>query len=432
MRSVAGHGAFAGRLPLIDVDFPLLNAETESFISAISFRDRVRSHSQVTFDELDTSPKHTSDSFEDSLDLMLTNGWNRHGQRLESLTPPLPWKEFDGSFSFSLHAWEPVSFLLKGSCVAKTLEKREKYFQASRAFALDWIENFQVPAFEVGPETAISQDYSKIAGYAWYDMAVGQRIYRLAFVLEQECRDENADITVIELLIRSLKFHNDALAIDGFFRAHSNHGIYQALGQLAACNRFVEVDAQFALPLALAKERLAQILDAHFTDDNIHKEHSPGYHWMVLGSLIGAQQTKLVTDPKILSRFAGMEIGLADMILPNFQMCTFGDSDPRNMARVPVFPVDGEPTSFGNARRFLTENMKFIVTSGHLGQYPVPCVREYKSAGYAFARIHAPGIEPHIRKLFLSRADGGVSFAHAQTCRSSRLHLARPEAGHFD
>ena len=45
---------------------------------------------------------------------------------------------------------------------------------------------------------------------------------------EQECRSETADSSTIELLIRSLAFHNEALAVNGFFRAHSNHGIYQA------------------------------------------------------------------------------------------------------------------------------------------------------------------------------------------------------------
>lgn len=378
---------------MIDVRVASTAADNQRF-DAIAFRELVCSRPQVTFDELDTSPKHVAVNFEADLDAMLAGGWHRHGQHLQSLSPPLPWNEFDRSFSFHIHAWEPLSFLLKGSCTAKSAEKREQYYRVSRAFALDWIEHFQQPAYAVGPEVAVSAIWAEKSGFAWYDMAVGQRIYRLAFILDQECRSANPDNAVIEAVYHSLCFHNDALTVESFFRAHSNHGLYQALGQVAACKRFVDIDQSFESPYRLASSRLAHVLDVHFTKDNVHKEHSPGYHWMILGSLIGAQQTDLVANLETRARLVEMEKVLACMVKPNSCLATIGDTDPRLMAREPKFPRTGPPTSFILASRFKTQELQAIQTQGHLGHYPASGVKAYHDAGYAFARLYAYDVEP--------------------------------------
>lgn len=380
---------------------------------APAFRKRVCSRPQVTFDELDTSPKHIAVNFEADLDAMLAHGWYRHGQHLKSLSPPLPWNEFDRSFSFHLHAWEPLSFLLKGSCTAISADKRALYYRVSRAFALDWIRNFQLPAYEVGPEVAVSATWAETAGFAWYDMAVGQRIYRLAFILDQECRSLESDDAVVDMVYRSLRFHNDALAVDSFFRAHSNHGLYQALGQLAASRRFMDIDEACESAYRLAAGRLKRVLNFHFTKDNVHKEHSPGYHWMILGSLIGAQQTDLIVDSTIKTRLAEMERVLSYMVKPNSCLATIGDTDPRSMAREPRFPRQGVPTSFLLAGRFKTPELRAIQTLGHLGHYPVSGVNALYSAGYAFARLYAYDVEPSFANgSYLAQIAGFHSRVH--------------------
>ena len=332
--------------------------------------------SLVTFDELDTSPKHLGTQFSAELDTMISEGWILFGQRVPSLAPPVPWNEYEGSFSFHLHAWEPLTFLLKGSCVVEDTSKAAHYFDVSFAFARDWLENFQVPAFLEGPAGVLARASSQKAGFAWYDMGVGQRIYRLAFILDVISRDAAYSDQDVALFYRSLRFHHAILKTDEFFGAHSNHGLYQALGQLAAAKRFREVDEESRICFELATDRLWQCLDRHFSEDNVHKEHSAGYHYMILGSLIGALQTELIEDPRILDRIAGMEEALTWMVQPDNGLISSGDSDPRTMYRGSLL---GE--------RFTRPELQFIISGEKIGKPPRYGVRSYADAGYAFARL---------------------------------------------
>jgi hypothetical protein len=347
-----------------------------------SFRNRVAQHLQVTFDELDTSPKHFALSFEQDLDKMLESGWELQGTTLPSLAPPLPWTNFDRSFLYHMHAWEPLTFLLKGHCTIANPESCARYFKVSFDYAVDWLTNFQIPVINLDPALLLDEGKTETNSFAWYDMAVGQRIYRLAYILDTVCRDSSYSQETVELLYRSLEFHHRLLAIDKFFNAHSNHGLYQALGQLAAAKRFMHVDTSSAHYLELATERLNGLISAHFTQDNVHKEHSPGYHYMILGSLTGARQTDLIVDKATFSRVQSMEDALVWMIKPNFCIATFGDTDPRPMVR-----------SYHFVSRFKSLALQAVLSEGKTGVFPDAGVRVYYDAGYVFARLFAKDAE---------------------------------------
>lgn len=349
--------------------------------SARTFRSAVAGRPQVTFDELDTMPKHIARDFGLVLDALLEDGWERHGISIPSLAPPLPWNRQERSFSFHLHAWEPLTFLLKGSCTVDDQAKRQRYFEASFAYALDWLNVFQVPVLKQKPERLLGKATEERHGMAWYDMAVGQRIYRLAFLLDTVCREPEYDDATVELLYKSLHFHHRLLAQDQFFVAHSNHGLYQALGQLAAAKRFLDVDHPSAPYFELAGRRLGELIQAHFSGDDVHLEHSPGYHYMLLGSLIGAQQTGLIESPHVLQRVRAMEEALTWMILPDFSIATFGDTDPRHMVR-----------GARVAGRYRTPALQALISGGEIGVLPGPGVKGYRLAGYAFARLHQKGV----------------------------------------
>ena len=351
---------------------------------ALAFRERVRAMPIVTFDELDTTPKHIAGRFEVELDLIIENGWERHGQHMPSFKRPINWSGFDRSFMFHLHAWEPLTFLLKGVCTVRSKEKAKLYHRVSRDYALDWVDKFQVPVLGVAPEETLSEDWVGRQGFAWYDMAVGQRIYRLAYLLELECRDPDGDPAVIEKLYQALAYHHDVLRVESFFRAHSNHGLYQALGQLAAAARFASVDAMSREARPFARSRLAQTLDHHFTADQVHKEHSPGYHWMILGSLIGAQQTDLIDDTETKERIAAMETALAWLAKPDFSLAEFGDTDPRRIARGKL--TDGANSNL-LALRYKLPALQAIFSAGRIGSLPPTGVKAFLQAGYAVARL---------------------------------------------
>lgn len=367
-----------------------------------NFRTLVVQRPQVTFDELDTSPKHYMQDFQQSLDEMLDNGWQLHEQHLSSLTPPLPWRTFERSFTFHLHAWEPLSFLLKGSCTVNNLTCCKRYFQASFDYALDWINTFQIPVIDLDPASLLEKEITESESFAWYDMAVGQRIYRLAYILDTVCRDSSYSDETVEILYHSLQFHHRLLSIDNFFKVHSNHGLYQALGQLAAAKRFADIDEDSGCYFTLATNRLSQLISEHFTIDNVHKEHSPGYHYMILGSLMGAKQTDLITNPAISERIEAMEKVLTWMIKPNYYTAPFGDTDPREMVR-------GERL----ARRFKNSGLQAIISKGKIGSYPEAGVSAFYDAGYAFARLFAPNVQPEF---------ANASYLAQTACFHSRVH----------
>jgi hypothetical protein len=348
-----------------------------------AFRTRVASHPQGTFDELETFPKHYSLNFEQTLNEMLTDGWERHGTRLPSLMPPVAWDNPDRSFTFHLHAWEPLVFLLKGHCTVANSFSCERYFTVSFNYALDWLTHFQLPIINNDPALLLEESNTEASGFAWYDMAVGQRIYQLAYILDTICRDQRYDDATVTLLYKALHFHHRLLSLDGFFKHHSNHGLYQALGQLAAAKRFLKADELSERYFALATKRLSDLLSSHFTADNVHKEHSPGYHYMVLGSLTGANHTGLILDRTIVERIHSMEEALSWMIKPNYCLVTFGDTDPRSMGRTPQ-----------TSQRFKHPALQAVLSKGNIGVFPGPHVQMFKDAGYVFARLYADGVEP--------------------------------------
>ena len=359
----------------------------------VAFRDKVRARPLVTYDELDTYPMHLAGQFENWVDEILDAGWTRHGLTI-SLAPPLEWTSSNRSFSNHLHAWEPLTFLLKAACVVQDAVKKERYFQASRIVVLDWLSRFQEPAYAHGPAWATSEAAVEAQGFAWYDMTVGQRIYRIAFVLDYECRHGNADAAFIAALYKSLVFHHEVLCFDGFFRAHTNHGIYQSLGQLAASKRFIHVVPEFKRYFDLAQKRFAHVLDQHYSADNVHKEHSPGYHYMLLGSLIGAQQTNLIDDPTLQQRLLDMEEAGGWMIKPDYGLVPFGDTDPRILGSKLEGEVDENRGIVKVARRYHSQTLQAVRTKGAIGVLPKAGVMPFYDGGFAFARLYAPGVEP--------------------------------------
>src|SRR5690606_36627320 len=106
---------------------------------------------------------------------------------------------------------------------------------------------------------------------AWYDMSVGLRMHRLAYLADVAARDDAWSDADLGRLFAAIDFHHRLLSEDRLCQAHNNHGVLQALGQLAAAVRLPEgpvaPDAR-----TLASERLAACLAEHFFDRGPHKE----------------------------------------------------------------------------------------------------------------------------------------------------------------
>jgi hypothetical protein len=331
------------------------------------------------YESLETGPRSRSPGFRGLIDRYLAKGYERQGLSIPSVWPPIDWFAVNRSFSFWLNAWEPVTDFLTGY--------REfgdpRYFEVSRAYIWDWITTFQLPSFSIGPDPLKLNE--RFGPAPWYDMGVGLRAYRIAYFLDELARDVATDDADIELLIRSLAFHLDLLARDDFYKSHSNHGFYQALGELAATRRFAD-EPFFAPQLARAKSRIAKAIDQQFHPGGIHREHSPGYHYMLTGTMIGARNSGLIDDATVLKRLSLFEEILTWQIQPNGRVLTFGDTDPRDMSAGAFY-----------ADYFENPRLQYHISGGLIGERPREGVLSLPQEGYAFARSDYPlnrGTEP--------------------------------------
>jgi hypothetical protein len=346
-------------------------------VTARALRYWASSHPLLPYETLETNAREISPKFRTVVELRLQHGYTVNRFSIPSVVPPIDWSAHNRSFSLQLHSWDAISELLSGYSVYAD----ERYLQAAVAYARSWIAEFQVPTLQHHSTEELDRLVIPHMPTEWYDMAVGQRCYRLAYLLDVLARREDTDDSELETLWRSLRFHLLLLNRDHFFRGHTNHGLYQALGHLAAARRFIDLPGM-AAEHETAQGRVLAVLAAHFSDEGPHKEHSPGYHYMLMGTLINARRCGLLDSEEIAARIARIESAIVWMVTPESSLVTIGDTDPREMYR-------GERA----ARLHRDEALRYIVSGGKIGTPPPTGVRAYYEAGYAFARLYADGVE---------------------------------------
>jgi hypothetical protein len=295
---------------------------------------------------------------------LLVNGWRRRDYPLIRLDQPIPWQYSDPtlrSWNFNIHCWDMLDPLLK----AHSHEGEAHFLIAAIAVADDWVSHYPSPEVE---EEAWS--------FAWYDMAVGMRAYRLAYILQAGRLGGLLDEVSDEHLWQSLLAHQRYLADDTNIKFHNNHGYYQVAGQLAMARRFAVESKEMAAAMAQGYKRLAIMLDQQFTSEGIHREHSPDYHRMVYETLKALIDAGLVEDAETIAFADKVEQALAWFVLPNQYIANFGDSDYRLMRR-----KAGEAE-----RKWRTPEMRYQVTSGKLGYAHGSHWVIFPESGYFVAR----------------------------------------------
>ena len=94
------------------------------------------------------------------------------------LEPPVAWETLcasNRSWQYHLQAWEAMSMLLS----AHSHLGDRRYVDYCLGLAIDWIRCFPTPEVD--------------RAFAWYDMAVGLRAYRLGYLLDVVARDATYD-----------------------------------------------------------------------------------------------------------------------------------------------------------------------------------------------------------------------------------------------
>lgn len=331
----------------------------------------IKSSELAAFEQIGPSV-YGADGARRKCEWILNGEWRLGGRggEVQSLRPPVNWAGHSRSFAFQLNAWDPLSILLSGYSLLGDM----RYFDAAYEAAVDWIRSYQVPVLSCCTIADLDALIGRPEDFIWYDMGVGQRIYMIAFIIDVIARDDRYSDAELKLFFKSLYFHHAALARPQFFRGHNNHGLYQAIGQLAAARRFPLLPGS-AMYSELACRRFDQVCRTHIFPSGVHREHSPAYQKMILETLIGARSSALIDDPEMLARIDAMEEALAWMIGPDLRLTAFGDTDPKSV-------VVG-----GSSGRYRNPALIYLTSGGRDGTAPPEGVRTYLDEGFAFARM---------------------------------------------
>ena len=330
-----------------------------------------------------------------SLKGLLTGGWGWGGERFELSDTPV-WSGYSRSFEFRLQSWEPFLRLAAGFETTGA----EIYYSALKKFAFAWLRQVYV-APKVGPDGSLLGELDEQSfPMAWYDMAVGLRTYRLAWFCERIAADASVTDAAFRSALRALYVHLGVLARDKSFSSHSNHGFYQAIGQFAAARRFADLPMMAAYA-EQGLQRWQNILSTQFSNNGVHLEHSPGYHQMVLGTLLGARTSGLLAHLAVPPDLSKMQEVLSWMIAPDFTLAPIGDTDPQ---------FAGE--NLGAVEELEVAPLAWLVSGGRTGTDPPMGAAEYRTEGYAFGRLLSAGEDDPRRAAWLAQHCGFHSRTH--------------------
>jgi hypothetical protein len=316
-------------------------------------------------------------------DAVLRQHWARSGLHPSAVVAPVDWDEIyadDRSMQYHVHALDPIGLPL----AAHSHTPDSRWIDYALALALDWLNAY--PSMETE------------SPFAWYDMAVGLRAYRLAYLLDVSARDPSRPDDSVRHLLDGIHLHMEYLADDARFAAHSNHGLYQAAGQLAVTRRFPELRGMSS-HRDQARSRLESMIATQFTDEGVHNEHSPGYHRIVLDTLLSLVRSGLIDDPNLIAHLARVEEALVWFVRPDRRLVTIGDTDAKPL-----------PQELAQAQ---SQSLRFMATGGKEGAPPQGRVRAFPRSGYVVFRERWPsGPEDFAQGAHLVQACGFHSRTH--------------------
>ncbi len=210
----------------------------------------------------------------------------------------------DENWRFQLNAWR----MLDPYMTAWFETGESAYLEQAMTFVRDWYE------FHVTNR--------KRNSFAWYDMSTGLRGQHIA-VLENARQRGELDLTAqdTEMLADLARLHIRQTRRDGI--TASNHGFFQLAGVALLCRSFSEDRACRTMEDYIRRE-FSALMAGQFTDEGVHKEHSPDYHMFMMRAIerIGA----------LKPYFADVDLDKVDsvapwLVFPNGNNARIGDSE---------------------------------------------------------------------------------------------------------
>lgn len=242
---------------------------------------------------------------------VLENGTPLHGDFRADLNSPPVWKELiseSRNIRYKLHSWVLLDPLL---CADEVSEGNEYLLKAVN-IANDWIEHFII---------AGEKDE-----FAWYDMGVGQRATKLPYMLRRLIEIGESPEIIFNFIIAS-EVHISELSQEERVAMHSNHGLFQIAGLMAMVRDIPWLNGSKS-GFESAKGLLKKMIDEHFGDDGLHKEHSPEYHLFMRNHLQSFQSTGWIdSDDEIDRLLTEVEEISHWMQNPEKKVIAIGDSN---------------------------------------------------------------------------------------------------------
>ena len=319
------------------------------------YRDGLRSQSSIPYERLGDSDR--LDQKQEAI-LIIEAGWAFADFPQIPVTPPIAWDEVaaeNRSWEFRLHCWD---FLGPALCALDT-EHDERLLAHVVGVAENWAESHPSPDVP--------------SRMAWYDMAVGLRAHRLAFIVDLAARSETVPNRTLENLLSCVQVHQEVLSRNDIFKPHSNHGLYVASGQKAMSVRLSLLPGMGEQRLQ-ADERLREMLAIQFTTEGVHREHSPDYHRMILSTIHQLDRADLIPNDTPIN-IEAIEEALAWFILPDRTLAMFGDTPLRTLP---------------NRDHYQSPVLQMAASGGRLGRAPYESWRAFPESGYAVYRSGWP------------------------------------------
>ena len=179
-------------------------------------------------------------------------------------------------------------------------------------YIIDWFDNFIIK--------------KETDEFLWYDMAVGQRATKIAYLLHKAIITKTKSSTIYKLIILA-DLHILELMNKNKISEHSNHGLFQMVG-LLTLSKTLPFMRNANQATTFSQNQIKKMLNNHFTKNGLHKEHSPDYHIFMTKFVYLLQKSGLMEDDDI-SDLVKQSIDAIDwMCLPDGKILPFGDTKP--------------------------------------------------------------------------------------------------------
>lgn len=254
---------------------------------------------------------------------------------------PLDWNADpfrDRNWRYQLHAWRMLDPLLG----AWEQTGNTAYLDDTLRIVFDWYEFHSVRGQK--------------SDYEWYDMAVGLRAMKLAYLFQRAFEgDVQLDEAEKAKLIHLAWLHAQSL-MDERLLSKGNHGLFQLHGLLALCNVVPSIGT-CAGAQDFVKTEMQDLLLRQFSSEGVHLENSPEYHLFVYNTVKRFmdsgwyEQFDFIRD--LMERVAQNRVW---MVHPDKTIVTVGDSEPKPVSidwpKSSVKCQDSEPSCYllGNFR----------------------------------------------------------------------------------